>query len=138
LYVDVPFLILYDIDSINYSRARTRWKPVAIYPHTRTNDGKRIPDAVLHCGRLREAGRLGRDASVEGCQRKAESLCYRLRDGQLSSSISEASLMRILCQCLTEDGKELTRVCLIDFYSGKVMYDQLVKPAKPILDYLTR
>ncbi|KAJ6493808.1 ribonuclease H [Mycena vulgaris] len=40
--------------------------------------------------------------------------------------------------CLTEDGKELTRACLIDFYSGVVVYDQLVKPSKPILDYLTR
>lgn len=41
-------------------------------------------------------------------------------------------------QCLTEDGKELTRVCLIDFHSGLVVYDQLVKPAKPVIDYLTR
>ncbi|KAJ6507395.1 ribonuclease H [Mycena vitilis] len=40
--------------------------------------------------------------------------------------------------CLTEDGKELTRICLIDFNSGVVVYDQLVKPLKPILDYLTR
>ncbi|KAJ7282559.1 ribonuclease H [Mycena rebaudengoi] len=40
--------------------------------------------------------------------------------------------------CLTEDGKELTRICIIDFYTGLVVYDQLVKPAKPILDYLTR
>ena len=41
-------------------------------------------------------------------------------------------------QCLTEDGKELTRVCLIDFLSDLVVYDQLVKPAKPVIDYLTR
>ncbi|THU83469.1 ribonuclease H [Dendrothele bispora CBS 962.96] len=40
--------------------------------------------------------------------------------------------------CLTEDGKELTRVCVVDFHTGKVVYDTLVKPAKPILDYLTR
>ena len=41
-------------------------------------------------------------------------------------------------KCETEDGKELTRVCVIDFATGVVMYDQLVKPAKPILDYLTK
>ncbi|CCM00542.1 uncharacterized protein FIBRA_02576 [Fibroporia radiculosa] len=40
--------------------------------------------------------------------------------------------------CMTEDGKELTRVCLIDYVSGIVVYDQLVKPLKPVLDYLTR
>ncbi|KAF9050462.1 ribonuclease H [Panaeolus papilionaceus] len=40
--------------------------------------------------------------------------------------------------CTTEDGKELTRVCLIDYSSGIVVYDQLVKPQKPILDYLTK
>ncbi|KAF8149431.1 hypothetical protein B0H34DRAFT_733720 [Crassisporium funariophilum] len=40
--------------------------------------------------------------------------------------------------CITEDGKELTRVCIIDVTSGIVIYDQLVKPTKPIIDYLTR
>ncbi|KII92706.1 hypothetical protein PLICRDRAFT_155437 [Plicaturopsis crispa FD-325 SS-3] len=40
--------------------------------------------------------------------------------------------------CLTEDGKELTRVCMIDYHSGVVVYDQLVQPPKPIVDYLTR
>lgn len=39
---------------------------------------------------------------------------------------------------MTEDGKELTRACMIDYASGIVIYDQLVKPAKPIQDYLTR
>ena len=41
-------------------------------------------------------------------------------------------------QCLTEDGKELTRVCIIDYESGIVVYDTLVKPPKPVVDYLTK
>ncbi|KAA1467017.1 hypothetical protein DENSPDRAFT_767734 [Dentipellis sp. KUC8613] len=50
-----------------------------------------------------------------------------------------SNIYAIDCEmCLTEDGKELARVCLIDFASGKVVYDQLVKPPKPITDYLTR
>ena len=42
-----------------------------------------------------------------------------------------------LPKCLTEDGKELTRICAISFDSGKVLLDQLVKPKKIIVDYLT-
>ncbi|KAI1782813.1 ribonuclease H-like protein [Ganoderma leucocontextum] len=41
-------------------------------------------------------------------------------------------------KCLTEDGKQLARVCIIDYTSGIVVYDQLVKPSKPVTDYLTR
>ncbi|KAI9435894.1 hypothetical protein BJY52DRAFT_1207341 [Lactarius psammicola] len=40
--------------------------------------------------------------------------------------------------CTTNDGKALTRGCVTDFDSGKVLYDQLVKPPNPITDYLTR
>ncbi|GAA5998067.1 RNA exonuclease [Rhodotorula paludigena] len=39
--------------------------------------------------------------------------------------------------CLTEDGSELTRLSVVDL-AGKRIYDKLVKPDKPILDYLTR
>ncbi|KAH8102678.1 hypothetical protein BXZ70DRAFT_929419 [Cristinia sonorae] len=48
-------------------------------------------------------------------------------------------ILSIDCEmCLTEDGKQLARVCMIDYESGIVVYDQLVKPSKPITDYLTR
>ncbi|KAH9856073.1 hypothetical protein C2E23DRAFT_809916 [Lenzites betulinus] len=40
--------------------------------------------------------------------------------------------------CMTDDSKQLARVCLIDYTSGIVIYDQLVKPEKPVVDYLTR
>ncbi|GAA6010894.1 hypothetical protein JCM11491_004588 [Sporobolomyces phaffii] len=39
--------------------------------------------------------------------------------------------------CLTEDGSELARLSLVD-QQGKSVYDKLVKPGKPITDYLTR
>jgi RNA exonuclease 1 len=41
-------------------------------------------------------------------------------------------------QCITADGKALTRVCVIDYATNKVAYDQFVKPPSPITDYLTR
>ena len=36
------------------------------------------------------------------------------------------------------DGEEktLARVCLVNYVSGKVVYNQLVKPERPITDYL--
>ncbi len=39
---------------------------------------------------------------------------------------------------MTDAGKQLARVCLIDYASGIVVYDQLVKPNQPVTDYLTR
>ena len=38
---------------------------------------------------------------------------------------------------MTEDGSELTRLSVVDS-KGKRIFDSLVKPDKPILDYLTR
>ncbi|PCH42778.1 hypothetical protein WOLCODRAFT_138067 [Wolfiporia cocos MD-104 SS10] len=55
------------------------------------------------------------------------------------ASAESPRIYAIDCEmCMTEDGKELTRVCIIDYASGIAVYDQLVKPRKPILDYLTR
>ncbi|KAN0141678.1 hypothetical protein V8E53_000140 [Lactarius tabidus] len=40
--------------------------------------------------------------------------------------------------CMTMDGKALSRVCVVNFDTGKAVCDQLVKPRSPITDYLTR
>ncbi|THH05849.1 hypothetical protein EW145_g4504 [Phellinidium pouzarii] len=40
--------------------------------------------------------------------------------------------------CLTEDGKALTRISVVSYASGEVLLDELVKPPKPITDYLTK
>ncbi|KAI0920161.1 hypothetical protein AcW1_001979 [Taiwanofungus camphoratus] len=58
---------------------------------------------------------------------------------QSNSPERSPRIFSIDCEmCMTEDGKELTRVCMIDYTSGIVIYDHLVKPLKPIHDYLTR
>ncbi|KAG8689418.1 hypothetical protein FRC09_012430, partial [Ceratobasidium sp. 395] len=58
------------------------------------------------------------------------------------SSVSEGQTPKIIaldCEmCETEDGKVLARVCAIDFGTEKVIYDQLVQPDKPVIDYLTQ
>ncbi|KAI0776562.1 hypothetical protein BD413DRAFT_644823 [Trametes elegans] len=61
-------------------------------------------------------------------------------DTLLSPSTSESPRIYALdCEmCMTDEGKQLARVCLIDYASGIVVYDQLVKPGKPVVDYLTR
>ena len=41
-------------------------------------------------------------------------------------------------QVVTQIGQELARVSVIDFQSGVNVYDKLVKPAHPVLDYRTQ
>jgi RNA exonuclease 1 len=41
-------------------------------------------------------------------------------------------------QIVTQVGQELARVSVIDFQSGVNVYDKLVKPAHPVLDYRTQ
>ena len=58
-------------------------------------------------------------------------------DGEIVEG-GEYGLLAVDCEmCSTEDGLELTRVTLVDDHLN-VIYDQLVKPDKPILDYHTQ
>ncbi|KAF8554782.1 ribonuclease H-like protein [Imleria badia] len=73
------------------------------------------------------------DGWVETPQPVSDSILLLPHDKQRSR------VYAIDCEmCLTEDGKELTRVCIIDYESGIVVYDTLVKPPKPVIDYLTK
>ncbi|KAG9102215.1 hypothetical protein FS749_011644 [Ceratobasidium sp. UAMH 11750] len=58
------------------------------------------------------------------------------------SPISEGQIPKIIaidCEmCETEDGKVLARVCAVDYSTEEVVYDQLVQPDKPVIDYLTQ
>ncbi|TDL16847.1 hypothetical protein BD410DRAFT_901803 [Rickenella mellea] len=56
-----------------------------------------------------------------------------------TTTTERAKVYAIDCEmCQTENGKELARVCMIDFDTDLVVLDQLVKPSAPIVDYLTR
>lgn len=61
------------------------------------------------------------------------------QDSILSIPEKRPRVYAVDCEmCETEDGKELARVCVIEYESGIVVYDTLVKPPKPVTDYLTR
>ncbi|KAF8526629.1 hypothetical protein BU17DRAFT_74141 [Hysterangium stoloniferum] len=70
----------------------------------------------------------------------------QLEEGWVESPLVDAmddgtqpKVLALDCEmCLTEDGPELTRVCIIDSDTEKVVLDELVKPLKPIINYLTR
>jgi RNA exonuclease 1 len=56
---------------------------------------------------------------------------------QTESSGRRKTVIGLDCEmCKTEQGSEITRVTLVDF-QGNTLYDQLVKPENPIIDYLT-
>ncbi|KAJ9102386.1 hypothetical protein QFC21_002786 [Naganishia friedmannii] len=62
-----------------------------------------------------------------------------LKAGDGTAESSKFKVLAIDCEmCLTEDGPELTRATVIDFDSGKVVFDELCKPGKPVKDYLTQ
>lgn len=54
-----------------------------------------------------------------------------------TSSPQRKTVIGMDCEmCMTEQGSEVTRVTLVDF-QGNTLYDELVKPENPIIDYLT-
>lgn len=55
----------------------------------------------------------------------------------LESSGRRKTVIGLDCEmCRTEFGMEVTRATLVD-YQGETLFDQLVKPENPVIDYLT-
>lgn len=56
-----------------------------------------------------------------------------------AGSVTEGrNIYAVDCEmCNTAEGPELTRVSIIN-WDGEVVYDALVKPSRPVIDYLTR
>jgi RNA exonuclease len=48
-------------------------------------------------------------------------------------------VLAIDCEMVdTSRGKELARIAVVDFWTEELIFDELVKPAEPIVDYLTQ
>lgn len=81
------------------SRTRIRQGPIAIFAFVATHDRKRLSYTILHGRRLREARRLGRDATTYLRVHLApairattlEGICHRLRNGAPRLHLSSTS-----------------------------------------------
>lgn len=83
----------------------------------------------------RELDALARQSKIP---RRGQGVGWR-ETPKAESASQKYNVLAIDCEmCLTEDGQELTRATVIDYESGKVLFDELCMPKKPVLDYLTR
>lgn len=135
-------------------------------PKTTTSQGTRTPIShfVATVPELRDNGFALHPALFENEAEASRELALRIKSGrstndgwvdtvvkhlsegdvpedeiQQGSILSGREIFAMDCEmCLTEGGdSELTRISLVS-WDGEVVLDELVKPGKPIIDYLTR
>ncbi|KAG8822435.1 hypothetical protein FRC19_006014 [Serendipita sp. 401] len=62
-----------------------------------------------------------------------------LQTSKHDGNMSGFQILALDCEmCITTTGRELTHICIVDYKTGDKLYDQLVLPSAPIVDYLTR
>jgi len=140
------FKIYSPLQALLYVQSKSKKKkanPIeATFPHP----------ASFYCHSLHQLASNGYPLQVksvkEGIQESTKQpetvVEYEQRDGFLvfgprdDPTPDTQQLIAIDCEmCLTKAGSELTRVTAVDM-NGEIIYDQLVKPKNPIVDYLTR
>ncbi|KDQ09510.1 hypothetical protein BOTBODRAFT_36915 [Botryobasidium botryosum FD-172 SS1] len=69
-------------------------------------------------------------------------LCAPSSDGDEDEDEDDETKQKVFaidCEMVqTDEDKELARVCVVDYWTRGVVYDQLVRPTRPIQDYLTQ
>ncbi|KAL1964823.1 hypothetical protein VTN77DRAFT_6325 [Rasamsonia byssochlamydoides] len=117
------------------SREQLRENDYVLHPAFFETEKERLAEAAIrqHCGQTAEDGWV--DTHVQSLS-EGDVPDAEIQQGSMTAG---REVLALDCEmCITEGGKsELTRISLVR-WDGEVVMDELVKPERPVIDYLTR